>query len=239
MKYVLDVHMHSIASGHAYSTIKEYCDEARQKGLELIAITEHAPDMPGSTNSIYFSCFNTIKRLSDEKLTVMCGVELNISDRHGRVDLPERFLKRMDVAIASLHMTNYRPTSRISDTEAVINAIKNPYIKIIGHLGDKRYDVDYEAVVDAAVQYGVALEVNNSSFAPGSVRTGGEELVYNLICLCKQKNHPIILGSDSHLHIDVGNFDLVTPLIERAGMPDELILNTSKERFLNFLGRKK
>ena len=47
MRFVLDTHCHTIASGHAYSTLSELVQAASKKGLELIAITEHGPSMPG------------------------------------------------------------------------------------------------------------------------------------------------------------------------------------------------
>ena len=55
MKYVLDVHTHTIASGHAYNTIKEMAQSASEKGLELLGITEHAMKMPGTCHSFYFA----------------------------------------------------------------------------------------------------------------------------------------------------------------------------------------
>ena len=48
MKYILDTHTHTLASGHAYSTIDEMIQAAADKGLKLYALTEHAPAMPGS-----------------------------------------------------------------------------------------------------------------------------------------------------------------------------------------------
>ena len=50
LKYCLDTHTHTVASGHAYSTIHEMVEFAKQKGLSLLAITDHAPTMPGSTH---------------------------------------------------------------------------------------------------------------------------------------------------------------------------------------------
>ena len=54
MNIVLDTHTHTLASGHAYNTMTEMIDAAVQKGLKLLAITEHAPAMPGSCKDFYF-----------------------------------------------------------------------------------------------------------------------------------------------------------------------------------------
>ena len=45
---VLDSHSHTVASGHAYNTINEMAQAAAEKGLELLALTEHSMKMPGT-----------------------------------------------------------------------------------------------------------------------------------------------------------------------------------------------
>ena len=55
MRDVIDMHTHTLASGHAYNTIREMTYAAKIKGLELLGITEHAPQMPGSCHEFYFS----------------------------------------------------------------------------------------------------------------------------------------------------------------------------------------
>ncbi len=69
MNYALDVHTHTIASGHSYSTIREMANMAAGKGLVLLGITEHGPRMPGTCHSFYFSNLKVVPRQ-------MCGVEL-------------------------------------------------------------------------------------------------------------------------------------------------------------------
>lgn len=62
MKYVADMHTHTLASGHAYNTINEMIRAASEKKLDIIGITEHAPVMPGSTNAYYFQNLNILER---------------------------------------------------------------------------------------------------------------------------------------------------------------------------------
>ncbi len=232
MKYKFDAHIHSVASGHAYSTITENARFAHDSGLELIAITDHARKMPGGACNLHF--FN-LPVLPDyiEGIRVLRGVELNILDDDGKIDLPEYILERMEVVIASLHTVCITPRE---STEALINAIKNPRIQIIGHPGDPRYPIDIKAVVTAAKNENTLLEVNNASFGPTNSRKGGEAAVLEIIKECKRQSHPIILGSDSHYHTNIGNFSYIEPLLKEAEMPPELIMNTDTEKFLNFLG---
>ena len=71
-----DLHTHTIASGHAYSTRKEMIEAAATKGLEVYAITEHAPAMPGSCNSMYFMNYRALPRKHGE-MTVLYGVSFD------------------------------------------------------------------------------------------------------------------------------------------------------------------
>ena len=44
-KFLLDMHTHTLASGHAYGTIREMAQAAAENGLKLLGISEHAPGM--------------------------------------------------------------------------------------------------------------------------------------------------------------------------------------------------
>ena len=91
----IDLHTHTIVSGHAYNTRNEMIQAAEQKGLEVYAITEHAPAMPGSCQNMYFVNYKVLPRKHGE-MAVLYGVELNILDFAGHVDLPESVLQNMD-----------------------------------------------------------------------------------------------------------------------------------------------
>ena len=103
MNDFLDLHTHTIVSGHAYSTMNEMITAAKEKGIAMYGITEHGPMMPGSCHNMYFSNLKIIDRKA-YGLDLLLGVELNILDEKGTVDLDERTLKAMDVTIASLHI---------------------------------------------------------------------------------------------------------------------------------------
>ena len=62
MNYLLDSHTHTVASGHAYSTVLEMARAAAEKGLELLCITDHAPGMEGTTCRDYFANSRVIDR---------------------------------------------------------------------------------------------------------------------------------------------------------------------------------
>ncbi|MDR3092192.1 MAG: phosphatase [Clostridiales bacterium] len=234
--YVIDSHCHTIASGHAYSTISEYAAAAAEKGLAGFAVTDHAPKLAGAPSELYFLNLPILPKFM-RGVRVYTGAEVNIIDKGGRVDLPERILASLDVVIASLHTPCFPPPSPPEDaTGAVTGAMRNPFVKIIGHLGDTRYPINEEEVVSAAIKNNVLIEVNNSSFNPASRRFGGERRVARLLELCRRRDFPVVLGSDAHFHGHVGDFSLLAGVLD--GFPEELILNTSAEKYEKFLGIK-
>jgi putative hydrolase len=233
MKTVLDTHTHTIASGHAYNTINEMVLAASQKGLELLAITEHAPAMPGSCHEMYFHNLRALRR---EKYGVklLFGCELNIVDKEGNVDLPAFPLKQIDLGIASMHTHCYKSGTIEENTGAYLAAMQNPWVDIIGHSDDGRFPADYRLLAQGAKEHHVLLELNNSSLKPDGFRKNSRENALQLLKCCKELMTPIVLGSDAHVEEDVGNFCYALELLKEAEFPEELVVNRSLEAFLEY-----
>ena len=236
MRDILDVHTHTIASGHAYNTMMEMIREAQEKGLEVYGITEHAPKMPGSCQDFYFHNLKVVERCHGD-LELLLGVELNILDEKGTVDLEEPYLGRMDVAIASLHGPCTKPGSREWNTQCLIEAMKNPHINIIGHPDDGRFLLDYEAVVQAAKEYHTLLEINNNSLNPKGFRQNARENDLEILRLCKKYQVPVIMGSDAHYYKDILTHERIFPLLSEADFPEELVVNTDKEKLYAYINK--
>ena len=88
MNIELDVHTHTVASGHAFSTLQEMAQAAADKGLKLLGITEHSPGIPGTCNPIYFRNIHVVPRQM-YGIELMLGAEINITDTKGTLDLDE------------------------------------------------------------------------------------------------------------------------------------------------------
>ena len=238
MNYKFDTHTHTYASGHAYNTMNEMAKAAKEKGLEMLAITDHAPAMPGTATKMHFLNLRACPR---EKygIRLMHGVELNIIDFDGKIDLEGEILQQMDICIASLHIPCLKPGTPEQNTNAYLSVMKNKYIDIIGHPDDGRYPVCYEKLVAAAKENGVLLEVNNSSLLSGSFRPGAYENYCKLLTLCKKERVPIVLGSDAHVEEAVGNFAEAEMLLQEIDFPAELIMKTDLKKFENFLDARR
>ena len=233
-KISLDVHTHTIMSGHAYSSLQEMVTVAQQKGLEILGITEHAPGIPGTCNPIYFRNLHVVPRQIGN-LRLMLGAELNIMDRSGTVDLDEERLKYLDYAIASLHIECIRPGTKKENTEALQNAMKNPKVFIIGHPDDGTFEVDYELLAQSAAENHVLIELNEASVRPDSYRKNARKNAAELLSACKKHGTYIIISSDAHRASDVMRHGNALQLLEKMQFPEELIVNASADRLTKLL----
>jgi putative hydrolase len=238
MKILADLHIHSIASGHAYSTVEEIARAAAETGLEMVALTDHGPAMPGGPHEYYFGNLRILPhRLHG--VEILQGVEANIMDDKGLLDLREVYLKRLDIILAGFHSICMEPGCREYNTAAMVNALKNPYVDIIVHPGNPDYPIDAEEVVRQAKRAGKALEINNSSFL---VRQGSRETCLEIARLVRQYGAWVSISSDAHFSSSVGEVSTALQLALDAGIPENCILNLSAARVTSFLasrGRKR
>ena len=235
MKIIADTHSHTLASGHAYSTIKEMAAAAKARGLTALALTEHAPEMPGTCGLFYFQNLDVVPREADG-VRLLMGAEVNIMDTDGSIDLPQKTCRDLDIVVASIHLPCYGADHTPEEnTRAYVEAMKNPYINIIGHPDDGRFPFDYEVLVKTAKETGTLLEINNSSMRPQSSRKGTRENILTMLDLCRQYEVPVTTGSDAHVDADAGNFAYIREVVEYCGFPEELIVTTDWERLKGYL----
>ena len=164
------------------------------------------------------------------------GCEVNIMDYDGNIDLKEYGLKGCDVVIASLHIPCIRPGSMEQNTNALVRAMDNPYVNIIGHPDDSRYPVDYEVLVRAAKEKHVLLELNNTSLNPDGPRQGAYENDVKMLTLCKQHGVSISIGSDAHIKEGICSFERAYQVIEETDFPEKLIVNSNYKLYEEYIG---
>ncbi len=237
MKLISDTHSHTLASGHAYSTIREMALAAKERGMRALAITEHAPDMPGSCGLYYFMNLDVLPR-EMYGVEMLFGTEANIVNPQGGLDLSGDVLKDLDIVVASMHMPCFGEGHTVDEVmDAYLAVMRLPYVNIIGHPDDGRFPMDYERLVKAAKETRTLLELNNSSLRPQSFRVGARENVLAMLDLCRQYEVPVTTGSDAHVDADAGNFCYVQEILEYCGFPEELVVTTDLERLKPYLNR--
>jgi DNA polymerase (family 10) len=167
-----DLHMHTTATD-GEDTLAEMVRAAVARGLSYIAITDHGQRVTmarGLDAKRLLKQWAEIDRLNESlaeegrpPIVVLKGIEVDMLEKGG-LDLPDDVLSQADWVVASLHYGQNQPRDRI--TARIIEAIENPFVRVIGHptgrLINRRppYDVDMEAVIEAAARTGTFLEIN-------------------------------------------------------------------------------
>ncbi len=233
MKLAVDTHTHTYASGHAYSTLIENAQAANECGLAMFCTTDHSESMPGAPHYWFFSNQKILPRfLSD--VAIIRGVEANIINKEGEVDLPLSVDRRLDWMIASFHEPVFAPADKDTHTEALLNVIKNGRADALGHLGNPNFDFDFESVLSAAAKHHVAIEVNNTSLR-GNSRVGSVERCEQIVRLGKELGVYFTTGSDAHFRDDIGNLSLVSELLDKVGVDSDKVISHSCQQFIDFL----
>ena len=167
-----DLHTHTNATD-GEDTLAEMVRAAIARRLEYLAITDHGQRVTmahGLDRKRLLRQWDEIDRLNESlaaagpaPIVVLKGIEVDMLEKGG-LDLPDEVLSRADWVVASLHYGQNQPRDRI--TARIIEAIENPFVRVIGHptgrLINRRppYDVDIEAVIEAAARTGTFLEIN-------------------------------------------------------------------------------
>ncbi|MBO4907477.1 MAG: phosphatase [Bacteroidaceae bacterium] len=234
MSPLLDLHTHTVASGHAYSTVQEMAHAAAERGLQILGITDHAPSIPGAPDSIYFRNLHVVPRMM-YGVRLLMGVELNILDTTGRLDLDEHHYSMLDLRIAGIHSLCWQGGTREQNTEGMLTAINNPWVHIISHPGDGTAEMLFEPIVQAARDTCTLLEINASSMKPCRHKDVARPNNLEILHLCRKYDVPVILGSDAHISFSVADYDYALPLLEEADFPDELVMNYWPQLCMDYL----
>jgi putative hydrolase len=235
MRYAVDVHIHTVASGHAYSTLIENARYASDIRMKLIAVTDHGPATPGGPGFLHFPGMRVVPR-TIHGVEILRGAEVNILDFDGKLDIQDKWLKNLDVVIASFHDVCIKAGTKEDHTKAILKVMENEYVDIIGHPGNPMYDIDIDRFVLKAKEKNKLIEINNGSF--GKSRKGSYDNCFKIAQKAKELGVGIMLGSDAHICYDIGKFDKALELIDKVGMPEELIMNSSPEKFKAYLRGK-
>lgn len=236
---LFDLHTHSVRSGHGTTeTVEMLCRTSCEKGVPILGISEHGPDTLGSADDNYFKNLKKAPR-NQYGQELLFGVELNILDPDGNVDLPNDTIASLDYALISQHILNYEPRSMEDNTIAYINAMRHPNVHFIGHPDDDVYPLDRERLLYEAKIRHVYPEINNTSLKPLSYREGGQKNCREILTICKKLDLPILMSSDSHGSANICNFSNIYPLLIEIDFPARLVINTSIDMLKSILAQNR
>jgi len=205
-------------------------------GLEILGVTDHGPNMPGSPDLWYFGNFKVLPReLYGVKM--LYGCEANIIDYEGNLDIPLELQKGLDIMIVSMHEPLMEGgKSADLNTSTILKVMDNPNVNILGHLGNPRFPIHEEIIVKKAKEKNILIELNNSSLVTS--RKGSDINCTKIVKLCKEHEQKIIVNSDAHFCFSIGDFSVAEKTLKDIDMPEELIINTNSEMLIKFLREK-
>jgi DNA polymerase (family X) len=220
-----DVHMHTVETD-GRCTIEEMAEAARARGYKYMAITDHSKNLAFANGLDDKRALEHIQRIrsANEKLNgirIFAGVEVDIL-ADGSLDLSDSVLAEMDVVIASVH-SHFNQT-RAQMTERLLKAIANPNVSLIGHptgrilLRRDAYELDLDAVLKAAAEHQVAMELNSY---PDRL-----DLCDSHLRMAKRHRVKIVINTDSHhtSHMEKIRYGVLQA--RRAWLTKEDVLNT-------------
>ena len=252
-----DTHTHTLYSRHAYSTIEENVRAASEAGIKLLASTDHFSDMlfddyESLKNYQYFLCTGNWPR-KWQGVTLLSGCEADIVDMEGHLfghdisiskstigdiydpakNLQEMVFSKMDFVIASVHAKRHTEGQSIArNTEMYIKALENPKVYFIGHIGRAGVPFELDEVIKRAKELNKPIEINEHSFS----WEGHHQAVCRDVAIrCAELGAGICVNTDAHISCEVGRTERAKAMLEEIGFPQELIVNRTRETFLEGL----
>lgn len=231
---IADLHTHTLASTHAYSTAREMAESAREKGLCVIALTDHARTMPGSPGPWFFSALREMPALY-RGVVLLAGMETNIIDLDGTLDIDDRERETLDWVVASIHdlgLPGLQNPTVEKCTALYMNVAHDPAVNVIGHSGSPKFRYDYETVIPEFGRCGKLVEINSHSF---DVRQSSIPNCREIALCCKKHGVPVLVSSDAHNETQVHDHRAALEMLEEIDFPEELIVNASRERLFDYI----
>jgi DNA polymerase (family 10) len=234
-----DLQTHSTWSDGKLSML-EMARAAAKRGMRVIAFTDHSVSL-GVTGGLSMDDhrkqaaeIKKIQKQLGDGILVLHASEVEIK-ADGSLDYPDDFLAGLDLVVASMHSSLRQPREKV--TQRTLNAIRNPHVDIIGHptgrlIPDREgADLDMEAVLNAAAESGVALEIN--------AHPSRLDLDDMYARRAKELGIPVSINTDAHSEQDLDLLFYGVAVARRAGLTKEDVINCwPKARLLKWLAQR-
>jgi len=234
-----DLQTHSTWSDGKLSML-EMARAASKRGIKVIAFTDHSASL-GVTGGLKMEDhkqqaaeIKKIQKQLGDSILVLHASEVEIR-ADGSLDYPDEFLAGLDLVLASMHSSLRQPRDKV--TQRMISAIRNPHVDIIGHptgrlIPDREgADLDMEAVLQAASETGVAMEINASPY-----RLDLEDVYARR---AKELGIPISINTDAHSEEDFDMLFYGVATARRAWVTKNDVINCwSTKKLLDWLKKR-
>lgn len=223
-----DFHNHTLFSACGLHTHLEMINRAEQVGLSVFGITDHGRAIGGRTPSTFIDRF----QYSSDNFRLLKGVEANVLNEKGEIDLPPR-ANFLDIVLLGYHANTEKNRGIKYYTDTLIKAMeRNSSIDILTHINNATYQVDFKSIAEAAKELGVLIEFNNSKVRYQRIPN---ERTIKLIEACQENGNFVAVNSDSHTVTEVGDVSAVWSLIEEVGFNQNFIVNRYAKDAIKFV----
>jgi DNA polymerase (family X) len=220
-----DLHSHTTLSD-GRNTLEEMAEAGRDRGYAYMAITDHSASHGFGDHVTAERLWQRVEEVAawnkgKRDFRLLAGSEVNIG-LDGELDYPDDLLDALDWVVASVH-TSFS-ISGAAMTERVLTAIENPHVNCVGHLTGRLigrrepYDIDVEAVVEAAARVGTMLEINGNP--------NRRDLSEHHARLAKEADATIVLNTDAHGVNTLDNMAYAVATARRAWLTPDDVANT-------------
>ncbi len=221
-----DLHMHTTATDGTAS-IEEMATEARSRGLEYIAITDHSKRVAmanGLDADRLRAHWKEIEKVQEQfdDLRILRGIECDILE-DATLDLPDDVLAEADWVIAVIHYGLGQPREQIM--KRLLTAVRNPFVSIIGHPSGRMIgkrpgaDIDYPTLFKAAADHGVMMEINANP-----ARLDLADIPAAMAA--REYNIPIVISTDAHAPRQLDLMEYGVDQGRRAWLEKQHVANT-------------
>ena len=239
-----DLHVHSIQSLCGLHTLLEIVEIAATKAIQTVNICDHGSALGKKMNFGVLAdkrrCPRDVTSSKGIKVRVLAGIETNILDIDGNSDFPERYPTIFDLVSAGFHSCAKKLSSaksREDNTKALENYLKRYPLDILTHPCIATFPLDLEKVVKFSLEYGFAMEVNNTNLRVG--KTDIEQLT-KMIHLAKEQGAVLVENSDGHSYFEIGENDRIEELLHELKLDgNDLFMNRHDDALNEFLNKRK
>lgn len=238
-----DLHMHTVASIHGYSSLSEMINASKKAGFKYIAITDHlyqnADPLLQKNETARIEYLSSRMRY-EENIKVIGGVELNLNQdvidikkfKRAKcwrpVGLHSWFLDFDNMTLEDLYKMFEEKT--VDDICTSFAHIERDWYKINPDYDNLTPETKktFEKIVQLAVSKSIPLELNETSFVFNFHNPTKQ--IYYWLGIAKELNAPLYLGSDAHFYSEIGHFENSLKALNEINYPPELIMNLDEKK---------
>lgn len=239
----IDLHIHTIHSGHAYGTFYDVIEEAARKKMKMIAIADHGPSVIGSASRLHFGM--GVRAPKEHKgVKILWGCESDPIDEQGTLDTSEKNLKKLDILLVGFHEpSTYKNLGKLKNTNMLIKCFKKYKPHIFVHPAKQMYPYDIEKVCQAACDNDIMLELNLAELnyidrENPKERERRLKLIKKTADIARKNKKKMILNSDAHFLHEIGDDKILKKYMKRIGIAKDMIINNYPKELMKILKRK-